>query len=360
MGESSIETILLEHLSIGYRSGGGSKPGGASKSRGGSAPRGGENRLAEDLDISLEAGTLTSLLGVNGAGKSTLMRTIASFIKPLEGSIKIFGRSLEEYSEHQLSMVVGVVLTERVDVRDMKVRELVEMGRAPYTGFWGRLTKRDVELVDEAMRVAGVESFSDRFVATLSDGERQKVMIAKVLAQETPIILLDEPTAFLDFPSKVEVMRMLHSLAHDMGKTILISSHDLELALQISDFLWLLNRESGIISGTPEELALDGRLSTFFEGRGIAFDAATGLFRVEGEFHHAIRLDGCGQKYSMLRKALQRIGVRGDRHVESVEYIETGSISERGFKIHTATGEVIYMERIADVASWVKDNICTE
>ena len=176
-------------------------------------------------------------------------------------------------------------------------------------------------------------------VHTLSDGERQKVMIAKALAQETPVIFLDEPTAFLDFPSKVEIMQLLHHLTRSMNKTIFLSTHDLELALQIADRIWLMDRTNGIATGTPEDLALSGHLSGFFARKGIVFDTETGLFRIDNQYSREIRLTGHGQKYAMVRKALQRNGIRAGRNVESPVWIETGDLSAASaFQIHYPDG----------------------
>ncbi len=147
----------------------------------------------------------------------------------------------------------------------MTVRELIGMGRSPYTGFWGKLSRADDEIVDKAIGLVNIHPLASRMLHTLSDGERQKAMIAKALAQETPVIYLDEPTAFLDFPSKVEIMQLLHHLTRETDKTIFsLSTHDLELALQIADKIWLMDKVNGITSGTPEDLALEGYLSRFF------------------------------------------------------------------------------------------------
>mgnify|MGYP000747867430 FL=1 len=179
------------------------------------------------------------------------------------------------------------------------------MGRSPYTGFWGTLTKEDRQVVERAVALVGIPHLAHRMVHTLSDGERQKVMIAKALAQETPVIYLDEPTAFLDFPSKVEMMQLLHHLSRQTDKTIFLSTHDLELALQIADKIWLMDKANGVTIGTPEDLALNGSLSSFFARKGIVFDLETGLFRVDNEYTMQIRLSGHGQRYAMVRKALQ-------------------------------------------------------
>ena len=254
----------------------------------------GDRLVTRNITASLQAGELTCLLGPNGAGKSTLLRTLAAFQPPLDGTMMLDGRDLLEFSAQELATRIGVVLTERPNIRGMRVREMVAMGRSPYTGFWGGLSANDEQAVDEAIRQVGIGELERRMVHTLSDGERQKVMIAKALAQQTPVIFLDEPTAFLDFPSKVEMMLLLSRLARSMQKTIFLSTHDLELALQTADRLWLLGKTVGtqaesdggnrhdeeIIIGTPSELAASGALPRFFSGPGISFDAESLRFNI--------------------------------------------------------------------------------
>jgi len=239
--------------------------------------------VAENLSATIFSGELTCLLGANGVGKSTLLRTLSGFFPQLSGEIFIFGKPIESYSGKELSQTIGIVLTEKVDVRDMTVHDLISLGRNPYTGFWGILNNVDETVVNKAIAYLKIEEHSNRSIHTLSDGERQKVMIAKALAQETPIIYLDEPTAFLDFPSKVEIMRFLHFLAVQSNKTIFLSTHDLELALQIADKLWLMDKEKGLTVGTPDELRKNGALENFFQCEGAYFDKEVGLFRIEKE-----------------------------------------------------------------------------
>lgn len=245
--------------------------------------KGGKRLVTQHITADLKAGELTCLLGPNGAGKSTLLRTMSAFQPALDGTMWLDGKPLESYTTSELAMRIGVVLTERPDLRGMRVRELVAMGRSPYTGFWGRLSTDDEMAVDEAIRQVGIRDLEERMVHTLSDGERQKVMIAKTLAQQTPIIFLDEPTAFLDFPSKVETMLLLRRLAREMKKIVFLSTHDLELALQTADRLWLLGKQTAIMIGTPHELAANGSLPRFFAGPGIAFDEAELRFKVVRE-----------------------------------------------------------------------------
>ncbi|MCR4852713.1 MAG: ABC transporter ATP-binding protein [Prevotella sp.] len=241
--------------------------------------------VAEDINATLHSGELTCLIGPNGVGKSTLLRTLSAFQPPLSGDIiyrvssssggEATPLSLSQLTDRQLSRLIGVVLTTKPDVQNMTVYELVALGRSPYTGFWGRLSAQDHAVVEESIEMVGITNLSERMVQTLSDGERQKMMIAKALAQQTPIIYLDEPTAFLDYPSKADMMQLLHRLAHQTGKTIFLSTHDLELALQMADRLWLMQPTLPLSVGTTRELALDGSLSTFLDRPGLHFDPET-------------------------------------------------------------------------------------
>ena len=312
--------------------------------------------MAEHLNASIHSGELTCLLGTNGVGKSTLLRTLSAFQPPLGGTIDLLDRPLSTYDDRQLATVIGVVLTEKSDIRNMTVEELVGLGRSPYTGFWGTLKESDRKIVHEAIARVRIEPLTQRMVHTLSDGERQKVMIAKALAQETPIIFLDEPTAFLDFPSKVEVMQLLHNLTHTLQKTVFMSTHDLELALQIADKIWLMDRTNGIAIGTPEDLSLEGKLSSFFSRKGITYDTETGFFRIDTDYRREIHLHGHGSRYAMVRKALQRNGIRADRHVadDSLHIDTTGSAGDP-FVIHRADGSTQSATNIEALLSLIAD-----
>ena len=322
-------TIHIEQLSIGY-------PG-----------KGEAKVVASGICADIRSGELTCLLGANGVGKSTLLRTLSAFQPKLAGKICIRGVEIGNYTDKQLSRMLSVVLTEKCDIRNMSVLELVGLGRSPYTGFWGTLSAEDKQVVERSIGQVGIDHLTHRMVHTLSDGERQKVMIAKALAQETPVIYLDEPTAFLDFPSKVEVMQLLHRLSRQTDKTIFLSTHDLELALQIADKVWLMDKEKGVTIGTPEDLALDGSLSRFFARKGIAFDRETGLFRVDNDCHQQVRLEGEGVRYAMVRKALRRNGIRADRQVESPLAIRTDA-DDGTFLLIGDDGE---LQRLADIES---------
>lgn len=234
--------------------------------------------IANHLDSQLFSGELTCLLGSNGAGKSTLLKTIAGFQPPLAGTITLMGRELTEYKPAEIGKTIGVVLTEKNSAPDMTLRQVVELGRSPYTGFWGRLSATDRGIVSQAIATMGLTHLENRVISTLSDGERQKIFIAKAIAQQTPIIILDEPTAFLDYPSKVEIMQLLRTLCHTAGKTIFLSTHDLDLALQMADRIWLLDKEIGLSTGTPAELGAAGTIGRYFDNANVSYSAADRRF----------------------------------------------------------------------------------
>ena len=254
-------TVILQNLSIGYTTKGSTKC------------------VASQLNGEIHSGELTCLLGRNGIGKSTLLRTLSAFQPVLSGDIFLMEKSLSACSDKELSQMIGVVLTEKPHVRNMTVAELVGLGRSPYTSFWGLLSDDDHRIIRESMRLTGIDPLASRMIQTLSDGERQKVMIAKALAQQTPVIYLDEPTAFLDFPSKVEMMQLLRRLAHQEQKTIFLSTHDVELTLQLADTIWLMEPQQLHI-GTPQQLATEGVISRFVESTGIVFDNDSLTLRV--------------------------------------------------------------------------------
>ena len=241
--------ISLQNLTVGY----------------------GEKAVLSDINQTLQAGQMVCLLGANGAGKSTILRTLAGFLPPLSGKVLVDGRDLNSLSVSERSKAVSVVLTERVEVPYMKVADLVGMGRSPYTGFFGTLTKEDKAIVGEAIEMVGIGNLAERTIDTLSDGERQKAFLAKALAQQTPIILLDEPTAFLDFHAKVSTLRHILKLAHETDKTIFLSTHDVEMAIQLSDELWIV-QDGNISTGTTASLTESGILERFLQDEGISFD----------------------------------------------------------------------------------------
>ena len=197
--------------------------------------------LVSDVSAAVTPGSLVCLLGRNGIGKSTLLRTMAGLQLPMSGSVLVDDIDISTLSLGERAHYIGIVLSSHTDSEEMSVSELVALGRSPYTGFFGKLSAADRHIVDRSLSLVGISHLAARRVVTLSDGERQKSMIARTLAQQTPIILLDEPTAFLDFPSSVEVFRLLRRLAHEEQKTILMTCHDIQLALRMADCIWLFD-----------------------------------------------------------------------------------------------------------------------
>lgn len=247
-----MKSIILQHLVIGNQG----------------------RAVAGPLDAEFRPGRVSCLLGRNGVGKSTLLRTLSGFQPALGGSVVIDGRPLLRLPRQERARVISVVLTGRPQVGSLTAQEVVALGRSPYTGFFGRLREADCRVVREALDDMGIAPLARRNVATLSDGEMQKVMIAKSLAQQTPVILLDEPTAFLDFPGKIDLMLLLQRLAHEERKTILLSTHDLETALQTADRLWLL-ADGALHDGTPHELADQGFIDNYIGRKNVKFDKET-------------------------------------------------------------------------------------
>ncbi|MGM0546465.1 MAG: ABC transporter ATP-binding protein [Bacteroidota bacterium] len=264
--------------------------------------------VASQIDVALEKGQVVCLLGPNGSGKSTLIRTLAGLHYPLSGDIELCGQSLDHFSIKQVAQKVSTVLTDRITTGNISVYELVAFGRSPYTGWFGSLNKKDEEIVEWAISSAGIKAFVDRDVLHLSDGERQKVMIARALAQDTPAVLLDEPTAHLDLPNRVEIIRLLRRLAHQTEKGILLSTHELDLALKAADTLWLINRGGEVITGTPEDLVLDGTFESVFEKDSFDFDRSTGSFTLHQPHKSPVYLKGDTVAVFWTRRALEREG----------------------------------------------------
>ncbi len=231
--------------------------------------------ISSVLNLVLHPGELVALIGKNGTGKSSLIRTLTGLQKPLSGTILICGKKLNHLSARQLATCMSLVLTDKVSVQQLTVNHLVEMGRYPHTGWFGRLNTKDKELVNQALEWVGTLPFAKHYVGELSDGEQQRVMIARALAQDTPLLFLDEPTAHLDISSKIEVMSLLKRLTVAVKKTVLLATHQLDLALRIADKLWLLQTDGSIICGTPQELGNSGVLTKIFASEYMDFNSKT-------------------------------------------------------------------------------------
>jgi len=271
------------------------------------APRQPKVVIARDINLRLSAGEMICLLGPNGAGKSTLMRTLAAMQAPLGGQIMLEGQNIARLNARQLARRLSVVLTDRPNLGLLNGYALVALGRHPYTDWTGRLSRYDEAVIRWAVEAVGATDLADKPVMELSDGQRQKLMIARALAQESAIILLDEPTAFLDLPRRVEMMQLLRHLAAETGRAILLSTHDLDLALRSADTLWLL-AQGCIHVGAPEDLVISGAFEEAFRGEGVAFDRSSGAFSVEQASKQVIIVYGHGIPHTWTRRALERAG----------------------------------------------------
>ena len=260
-----MSILSAKNLTVGYRKGSDVSP------------------VISGMSLELNEGRLVALIGANGAGKSTLLRTIVGSQPALEGFVTVAGKSIDEISRKELSLLLAIVNTERTHTGGLTVRELVALGRQPYTGFLGILGRNDKEIVETAMKDAGIFHKAECFTAELSDGERQKAMIAKALAQQTPIIVLDEPTAFLDVASRMETMMLLHRLAHEQNKAILLSSHDLSQSIMLADEMWVVAHDKSVLSGNTEDLVMSGAMQKVFSSSLVDFDLLQGDYCIEIE-----------------------------------------------------------------------------
>lgn len=237
-----MDILKIENLEIGYE----------------------EKAILPPINARLEEGSLIALIGPNGAGKSTLFKTLTAQIKAVSGSIFLKGKDINTYSPKEKANLIGLVLTERPDEMFLKVFDVVASGRSPYTNFFGKLNKEDENIIKESLEIIGITNLINKYFNTLSDGEKQKVMIAKTLAQNTPIIFMDEPTAFIDYPSKIELFSIMKMLTEERKKTIIFSSHDLELLLRYTDDIWMISKGKDFVSTKKEMLLRSDIIKDYF------------------------------------------------------------------------------------------------
>jgi iron complex transport system ATP-binding protein len=266
--------------------------------------------VASELSLALNRGELVCLLGPNGAGKSTLLRTLAGLQPPLGGRVLLEGQDIHRVSALERARRIGVVLTERVTAGMLTGYDIVSLGRQPHTDWTGRLADRDHAAVQRAIAAVDAAALAGRQVAELSDGERQRIMVARAVAQEPRVMVLDEITAFLDLPRRVEIMRLLSDLAHRLQTAILMSTHDLELALRTADRLWLFDAGGRLQAGAPEDLVLAGAFEHAFAAEGVTFDRQEGAFKTRSDARGLVSLVGDGLVAAWTVRALERAGYR--------------------------------------------------
>ena len=233
--------------------------------------------LHEHLSASLSQSEWIAVLGPNGAGKSTLLKTLLGFIPAIAGSISYGTEKLEDISIKDLATKVAVVLTEKIDDNYLTSEEVIISARYPYGSSWRKPTEEDMRKVEEAVALTGIKNLYHKKLHTLSDGERQKVMITRALAQDTPLLFLDEPTAFIDSPGRVELMKLLKNIA-GKGKGVITTIHDVDLALHFADTLWLMGKDGTFETGNPQELIENGSINRLFDISQVTFNRKTKHF----------------------------------------------------------------------------------
>lgn len=236
--------------------------------------------IVDAVSLTLQAGDFVCVIGRNGAGKSTLMRTISGLQPALSGNAQLEGQSIPDMGAQERAQSISVITTDRVSSPGLLARDVIELGRQPYTNWRGHLTDVDRMIVSEATRQAGAEALSPKPFDSLSDGERQRVMIARALAQTSKVMVLDEITAFLDLPGRVEVMVLLRRHAEETGKIVLLSSHDLELSLELARQLWIVH-EGKLTFGNPDSLIASRAIEGVFDSEDVGFDPSRRRFAMK-------------------------------------------------------------------------------
>jgi len=279
-------------------------------------------RLQENINVTLNGGEIISLMGQNGVGKTTFIKTISGLLPPVSGEIKFGETSLQQLGTEKLAKKLSVVLTEKPSALNLTVLELITLGRQPYSSWLGMLSPKDKQAIDQAINDTKINYIAHKKLFELSDGQLQKAMIARALAQETEIILLDEPASHLDLPNKIEVMMLLRQIANS-GKGVLISTHDLQISNQLSDRLWLFNFNQPMKSGLPEDLILNGELEKTLYLQGYGYDMTTGMIQLS-EMKNAISVIGENPALFWTVQALKRNGYRITENANLVVSIKEG------------------------------------
>jgi iron complex transport system ATP-binding protein len=336
MQDKNDSILSLKSLSIGYSVG---KSG---------------NILLPPLTASARRGEMITLIGKNGIGKSTLLRTIAGLQAPLGGDIVYSGKSINEYSRTSIARTIAYISTEIVKVSNMRVYDLVALGRYPYTSWFGKIDRDNHEIIIDAIEKTGMSSLSWRFISELSDGERQKAMIARILAQDTGILVMDEPTAFLDIGSKFEILHLMHQLSQENGKTIIFSTHDLNVAMSQADKIWLII-DNQLIEGAPEDLMLQGAFEHLFDSSAYHYNSEHGTYSFITGDRGKIFVTGEGIMLHYTKKALNRAGFSVEEG-EGQPFLQLPSGNRSCWQL-THENNVIEFGSLYDFVTWISSAV---
>ncbi|MCA1755861.1 MAG: ABC transporter ATP-binding protein [Bacteroidales bacterium] len=265
--------------------------------------------LLYDVNLAAKKGEVVSVIGANGSGKSTLLRIIASIIKPLAGNVELASRRVSDYTGSELAGLVAFVAAGSSVPLSMRVDELVSLGRFPHTNWMGRLKNDDMIMIEESLNSVGMLKLRERPLYKLSDGEKQRAVIARALAQDPVLILLDEPTAFLDLPNRYDLIYLLRKLAEERGKCVVLTTHDMEIAARESDKLWLIHNNR-VNEGAPEDMIINGILSSLFGERNISYSESDGVFKRGRVTGSLVKLEGERRLVKLTARALERLGIK--------------------------------------------------
>ena len=330
------EILFLDALKIGYVSG---------KK---------EHILLPPLNTSAGRGELIAVIGRNGIGKSTLLRTLTGLQRPLGGGIYFSGKNIRNYSRIELAQKIGYISTETVKVSNMTVYDLVSLGRYPHTNWLGKIELNDNEIILDALVKTSMSFLSGKLLSELSDGERQKAMIARILAQDTDIMVMDEPTAFLDVAGKYDILHLMHKLSGYSRKTIIYSTHDLQMAISQSDKIWLI-LDDKLIEGAPEDLMLSGAFDHLFESSTVLFNSKDGTFSFRNEMKGRIYIDGKGNIRQWTEKAINRAGFAVSAE-KTTPYIITQDEKNKWWTLSTLSGDLEFVS-IYDLINYLRSEV---
>ncbi|MEA3316708.1 MAG: ABC transporter ATP-binding protein [Bacteroidota bacterium] len=282
----------------------------------------GNKSIFSNLNLSAYKGELIALVGQNGIGKSTLLRNITGIQKAINGNINLLGKNINKYHRSEFAQKVSFVSTDIVKVANLKVYDIVALGRFPHTNWFGKIKDIDQYKIENALELVGMSKFKNKNITEISDGERQRVMIARTIAQDTELIILDEPTAFLDLPNKYEIVHLLNTLAKDEKKTIIFSSHDLNIAIQEVDKIWLM-LENQVYEGAPEDLIINNIFDKLFESSKLYFDKNNGDFKINRKRNNRIGLVAKNDNLLLwTKKALERMHFSVEVNKANIPYVE--------------------------------------